>query len=130
MLLGKHIFGTHVFKLYLSNEAPLATDAVKADIADITAQNGYTAGGEDAQLTIAEAAGTATVTGTKIVWTAAGGSFGPLQYLIIYNDTQTSPLDALVLWWDYGSAISINDGETLTVLWDGGDPTGDVLTLA
>jgi len=34
----------HTLKVYLSNEAPLATDTVKADIAEITAQNGYPAG--------------------------------------------------------------------------------------
>ena len=30
----------HTVKVYLSNEAPLATDTVKASIAEITAQNG------------------------------------------------------------------------------------------
>jgi len=30
----------HTLKVYLSNEAPLATDTVKADIVEITAQNG------------------------------------------------------------------------------------------
>ena len=30
----------HTLKVFLTNEAPLATDTVKADIAEITAQNG------------------------------------------------------------------------------------------
>ena len=58
-----------VFKVYLSNEAPLATDTVKADIADITAQNGYPAGGTDVQNTLSESSGTATVAGTDVVVT-------------------------------------------------------------
>src|SRR3990172_127384 len=78
----------NVFKIFLTNEAPLATDTVKADMVEITAGNGYTAGGEDTQNTLAEATGTATVTGTKVVWTATGGSIGPFRYVVLYNDTQ------------------------------------------
>lgn len=63
--------------------------------------------------------------GTDVVFTASGGSFGPFQYVALYNDTQTSPVDPLVAWWDYGSAISINDGETFTV-----DFGASIFTLA
>ena|SRR3990172_6065237 len=105
----------NVFKCFLTNEAPLAADTVKADMVEITAGNGYTAGGEDMQNGWTEAAGTATATAVDIVWTAAGGSIGPFRYVVAYNDTQTAPLDALVNWWDYGSAITLNDGETFTV---------------
>jgi hypothetical protein len=69
---GKHIFGTHVFKCLLTNVAPTAANSVKADLTEITAGNGYTAGGADATATWAEASGTGTLTGTKIVWTAGG----------------------------------------------------------
>jgi hypothetical protein len=65
------------------------------------------------------------VAGTDVVFTASGGSFGPFQYVALYNDTQTSPVDPLVAWWDYGSAISINDGETFTV-----DFGASIFTLA
>ena len=110
---AKHDFTAagHVFKVYASNAVPSASlDAVKADLAEITAQNGYPAGGSDVQNTLSEAAGTATVAGTDVVWTAAAGSFGPLQYIALYNDTQTSPVDPLVAWWDYGSAVTVLDG--------------------
>lgn len=104
----------HVFKVYLTNAAPSASaDLVKADLAEITAENGYPAGGTDVQNTLAESGGTATVAGTDVVFTASGGSFGPFQYVVLYNDTSAS--DNLVAWWDYGSSISINDGETFTV---------------
>lgn len=120
-----------VFKCYLSNAVPSASaDAVKADLAEIAAGNGYTAGGEDAQNTLAESTGTATVTGTKIVWTASGGTIGPFQYVVLYNDTQTSPADPLVSWWDFGSALTLNSGETFTVKFNNGDPTGTIFTVA
>lgn len=121
----------HVFKIYLSNVAPTATDTSKPGSAtEISAGNGYTAGGEDVQNTLAEAGGTATVTGTKVVWTAAGGTIGPFRYVPLYNDTQTSPADALVGWWDYGSALTLQIGETFTVKFNSGDPTGTILTVA
>lgn len=133
LLLAKHDFSAagHVFKIYLSNAAPSASaDAVKADLAEISAGNGYTAGGEDTQNTMAEASGTATVTGTKVVWTASGGTIGPFQYVALYNDTQSSPADPLVSWWDYGSALTLQAGETFTVKFNNGDPTGTIFTLA
>lgn len=133
VLLAKHDFAAagHVFKIYLSNATPSASlDAVKADLAEISAGNGYTAGGEDTQNTMAESSGTATVTGTKVVWTASGGTIGPFQYVVLYNDTQTSPADPLVAWWDHGSAVTLQIGETFTVKFNNGDPTGTIFTLA
>ena len=51
---------------------------------------------------------------------------GPFRYAVLYNDTATSPADALIAWWDYGSAVTLNDGESLTV--DFG--TNQLFTLA
>nr|NIV10979.1 hypothetical protein [Fodinibius sp.] len=34
-------------------------------------------------------------------------------FVVLYNDTHAS--DALIGWWDYGSAITLQDGETFTV---------------
>jgi len=121
----------HIFRIYLSNTVPSASlDAVKADLAEIAGGNGYTAGGEDVQNTLAEASGTATVTGTKVVWTASGGTIGPFQYVVLYNDTQTVPADPLVSWWDYASALTLQIGETFTVKFNNGDPTGTIFTVA
>jgi len=115
--LAKHILSAagDVFKCFLTNEAPLAADTVKADMAEIAAGNGYTAGGTDMQNGWSESGGTATATAVDIVWTAAGGTIGPFQYVVAYNDTQTSPLDALVNWWDRGAALTLQDGESFTV---------------
>ena len=106
----------HTLKVYLTNDTPdAALDVVKADLAEITAQNGYPAGGADIQQDYAETGGTGTLTAVDVVFTASGGSFGPFRYAVVYNDTPTSPADPLVCWWDYGSSISVNDGETFTV---------------
>jgi hypothetical protein len=118
--LGKKLYDFQaagdVLKVYLTNTTPnAATMNVKADLAEITAVNGYPAGGMDIQNTWSEAAGTATLAGTDVVFTASGGAFGPFRYAVLYNDTPTSPADPLIGWWDYGSSISINDTETLTI---------------
>ena len=106
----------HTLKVYLSNTAPnAATHAVKADLAEIGAGNGYTAGGVDVQNDATETSGTLSMTGVDVVFTAAGGTIGPFRYVVLYNDTPTSPADPLVGWWDYGSGITLNDGETFTV---------------
>jgi len=117
LILKKHDFGSagDTFRVYLSNELPLVTDTVKTDVAEISGGNGYTAGGEDIQNSVTVAGGTATVACVDVVWTASGGSIGPFRYVPVYNDTQTSPLDALVNWWDYGSALTLNSGESFTV---------------
>jgi len=103
-------------KVYLTNNAPSASlDAVIADLAEISAGNGYTAGGADAQNDQSETGGVLTVTGVDIVFTASGGTIGPFRYAVLYNDTPSSPLDPLIGWWDYGSSITLADGETFTV---------------
>lgn len=114
---GVHQFQAagHTLRIYLSNTTPdAALDAVKADLAEISAANGYTAGGEDVQNDTSRTAGTTSVTGVDVTWTATGGSFGPFRYIVLYNDTPTSPVDPLIGWWDYGSAISVNATETFT----------------
>lgn len=104
----------HTLKCYLSNAAPSASaDTVKADLAEISAENGYPAGGSDAQNDYTEANGTGTLTCVDITWTASGGTIGPFQYVALYNDTAAN--DELIAWWDYGSALTLQDGDSFTV---------------
>jgi hypothetical protein len=113
--LGKHNLNTDTLKVMLTNTAPVATNTVFANITEITAQNGYTAGGEDTQNTYSETSGTGSCVGVDVVWTATGAGFGPFRYVVLYNDTQTTPAKPLIGWWDYGSSISLTTaGETFT----------------
>jgi hypothetical protein len=106
----------HTLRVYLSNAAPSATNTVKADIAEITIQNGYT-GGIDVQNDYTESGGTATASAVDLspAVTASGGSVGPFRYVILYNDTPTSPADPLIAWWDYGSSITLLTSETFSI---------------
>jgi hypothetical protein len=106
---------TDTLKVYLSNATPdAALDNVKADLAEITNENGYTAP-VDVLNAASIVTGTITVVGTDVVITASGGTVGPFRYAVLYNDTPASPLDPLIGWWDYGSAITLQAGESFTV---------------
>lgn len=114
--LKRHDLNVDVLKVFLTNEAPVATDTVKLDMVEISAGNGYTAGGNDATGVWDESpAGTGRLVCTDIVWTASGGSIGPFRYAVLYNDSTVTPTDQLIGWWDYGSAITLLDQETFTL---------------
>jgi len=103
-------------KVMLSNTAPnAATHATRSQATEISAGSGYTSGGFDIQNDSSATGGTVTITAVDVTITAAGGSIGPFRYAIIYNDTPTSPADPLIGWYDYGSSITLADGESLTV---------------
>lgn len=127
LIEGVHVFGSNTFKTILTNTAPTSSNAVKADLTEISAGNGYTAGGTSSSMTTSTSSGTAKATLADVVFTASGGTIGPFRYATVYNDTPTSPADPLVGFFDYGSAITLNDGETFTVDYDA---SNGLLTVA
>ena len=128
---GVHNFASHTFKVALTNTAPVATQTTwnTTDHPAPAAANGYTAGGTATTITTNEASGTMTVSGTQVVFTATSGGIGPFRYAVLYNDTATSPADAAIAWWDYGSSITLADTETFTVKFNNATP-GTIFTLA
>lgn len=123
-----HNLNSDTIKVLLTNTAPVATNAVKADITEIAAGNGYPAGGVQAVFSSgAQTSGTYKWVLSDPVFTASGGSFGPFRYAVMYNDTPTSPADPLIAWWDYGVSITITNGNSFTVDLD---QSAGVFTLA
>ena len=113
---GIHDLDTDTLKILLTNSAPVATNSVKADLTEISAGNGYTAGGTQATLSSSShSSGTYKLVLNDVVFTASGGSIGPFRYVVLYNDTPSSPTDPLIGWWDYGSSLTLSDTETFTV---------------
>lgn len=115
---AKHDFSSHSFKIMLTNTAPSVTNAVKADITEISAGNGYTAGGAATTITKSNASGTETLVASDITWTASGGAMASFRYAVLYNDTQATPAKPLVCYWDYGSSIAPGAGQTFTIDMD------------
>ena len=121
-----HNLGADTLKIMLTNTAPVNTNTVKANLTEISAGNGYTAGGTAATISSsAQTSGTYKLVLADVVFTASGGSIGPFRYAVLYNDTATN--DELIGFWDYGSSLTLANGETFTVDFDA---TTGVLTLA
>lgn len=129
---GVHDFDAHTFKIALTNTLPVNTQVSLDTVTNHpapAAANGYSAGGTATTISISETTGTTTVSGTQVVFTATAGGIGPFRYAILYNDTATSPADALIGWWDYASSITLADTETFTVKFSNTTP-GAIFTLA
>lgn len=114
-----HNFGADTLKFMLTNVAPVATNTIKANLTEIAGGNGYTAGGHTITISSSsQTGGTYTlVAGADVTITASGGSIGPFRYVAAYNDTATN--DELVSWYDYGSSITVLDGENFKIASNG-----------
>jgi hypothetical protein len=123
-----HNLNADTLKVALTNTAPAAGNAIFSDITEITAQNGYAAGGAAASFSSgAQSSGTYKLVLNDVTFTASGGSFGPFRYVVLYNSTPTSPLKPLIGYYDYGTGITVTTGNSFTVDLDQGN---GVLTLA
>ena len=107
-----HDLNDDTLKLALTNSAPSATDTDLSDITEITAENGYSSGGNTLTASTSQTTGTATLAITDLVITASGGSFGPFRYAVVYNDTAAS--NEIIGYVDYGASITVLDTETFT----------------
>lgn len=125
LLLGLHDFGTHVYKLALSNVLPNTAAADQlADITQIAAGTGYTAGGA----TVTTSLPAAGITPIPVIMGGltftATGVMGPFQYVVLYNDTAAG--DLLVGLWDIGVAVTLQSADTFKVT---PDPLAGIFTL-
>src|SRR3979490_2016789 len=88
-----HNLNSDTLKVALSNTAPIATNAVFADITEITAQNGYSAGGSAATFASgAQTSGTYKLVLNDVTFTASSGSFRRFRRLVLSNLAPTRPL--------------------------------------
>lgn len=114
-----------VVALTAAANAPVAANTVLADLTQISYTNLSTR--NITTSTSAQTAGTYKLVLTDLVLTASGGAVATFRYVVIYNDTPTSPADPLVAWFDYGSDVTLANGETLTLDFDG---TNGILQIA
>ena len=117
-----HNLGSDSLKVALTNSAPAAANTQLTDITEIT----YTNLSSRAITTTssAQSSGTYKLVLADLVLTASG-AVGPFRYIVIYNDTATNK--ELIGYYDYGSSISLANGETITLDFDG---TNGVLQIA
>ena len=118
------------FKVALSNTDPTSGTSVVTDgngvLANCTEISYTNLSARTLQnVTSTQTGGTYKLSADDLVLTASGSSVAPFRYVVIYNDTPTSPADPIVGYYDYGSSLTLNDGDTFTI--DIG--TNGILTL-
>jgi len=125
---GVHDLSTSgsLIKYYLSNTAPNASaHTIKGDLAEITNENGYTAPIDSTNVgAMDNGTGIFDITLSATTITATGGTVGPFQYVVIYDDTPTDPVDPLIGWWDRGAALTLQDGDSFGI-----HPAASTITL-
>ena len=90
---------THFYNINITNRYISYTNLSSRVITGVTAE---------------QTSGTVSFTATDLVLTATG-AVGPFRYVVLYNDDPTSPANPLIGWYDYGSSISLANGETFTI---------------
>lgn len=110
----KHNLHSDTLKWMLTNVAPSQANSVKADITEIAAGNGYSAGGaQQPNNSFTQTGGLAKLLGDTTVITASGGTVGPFRYAVLYNDTALN--DELIGFADYGQSITLQAGESVNI---------------
>jgi hypothetical protein len=92
--------------------APVNTNTVLANLTQISYTNLSTR--VITGVTCEQSSGTVSFTANDLVLTASG-TVASFQYVVLYNDDPTSPADPLIGWYDYGSSVTLNNGETFTI---------------
>jgi len=121
-----HNLGADALTIALTTNAnaPVATNAVLADLTQISYTN--LSARVPTISSSAQSSGTYKLVLADLVLTASG-AVATFRDVVLYNDTPSSPADPLISWWDYGSDVTLANGETFTLDFDG---TNGVLQIA
>jgi len=118
-----HNLGSDQLVIALTNTAHNSTWTQLSDLTQVAYTNLSTR--NITTTSSAQTSGTYKLVLADLVLTSTGGTTGAFQYIYIYNDTATN--DELIGYYDYGSALTLQDGDTLTIDFDA---AGGVLTIA
>lgn len=98
-----------VIALTAAASAPVATNTILANLTQISYVN--LSSRNLTTSSSSQTSGTYKLVLADLTLTAGGGAVAAFRYVVIYNDTATN--DELIAWYDYGSALTLNDGESL-----------------
>lgn len=111
----KHNLQSDTLMVALTNTAPNATDALLSQISQISYT--YCSSRVLTVSSSAQTSGTYRLLVADLTLTATGGAVGPFRYIVVYNSS--APSSELVGYYDYGSSITLADGESLLLDFDG-----------
>jgi len=122
---GTHDLGSHDLTVGLTTDvnAPVVGDTVRGDLTEVAYD--YCSSRLLIVASSAQTGGVYKLVVNDLILTASGGDIGPFQWVFIYNDSAGS--DELVCFFDYGSEITVLNGETFTLDFD---PSDGLLQLA
>lgn len=118
-----HNLGSDTLAIALTNTAHTSTWTQLSDLTEIAYTN--LSSRVITTTSSAQTSGTYKLVLQDLVLTSTGGTTGAFRYIYIYNDTATN--NELIGYYDYGSAVTLQDGDTFTINFDG---TNGVLTIA
>ena len=112
---GVHNLGSDTLTVALcaAANAPVAGNSVLADLTEVSYT--YCSSRDLTTTSVTQTSGTLKAIFADLTLTASGGAIGPFRYVVIYNNTPTSPADPLIGWLDYGADVTVNDGETFLI---------------
>ena len=110
-----HNLGSDQLVVALTNAAPAQSNTILANLTQIAYTN--LSSRNLTTSSSAQSSGTYKLVIADLTLTSTGGTTGPFRYVVIYNDTSAS--DSLIAFYDYGSSITLADGETFTIDFDG-----------
>lgn len=115
---GVHNLSTGALTIALcaSANAPVAGNSILGDLTQIAYTN--LSARVPTISSCVQTAGVLKLVLADLVLTASG-AVAAFRYVVLYNDTPTSPVDPLIGWWDYGSAVTLANLETFTIDFDG-----------
>lgn len=118
-----HNLATDSLKIALTNTAHTGSWTRLSDLTEIAYTNLSTRA--ITTTSFLGSAGTSKLILADLTLTSSGGTTGPFRYVYIYNDTATN--DDLIGYYDYTTALTLGDQESLVLDFDG---TAGVLTIA
>ena len=108
-----HNLGSDTLQVALTNSAPSAGNTQLSNITEISYTN-------CSSRVITTTSSTQTSGLYSLILAAltltASGTVGPFRYAVIYNNSATNK--ELIGWYDYGSAVTLNNGDTFKVSFD------------
>lgn len=109
---GVHNLATDMLKVALTNTAPVVTNAVLADITQITSAGGY-APVAAALVSSSQTGGTYSLQLDVVTFIATGAPFGEFRYAVLFNDTAAAK--NLVAFFDYGVPYTLPAGQNFSI---------------
>ena len=113
MAHGEHDLETDQITVALCNasNAPAASDSVLADLTTIAYTN--LSSRNVTTTSSGQTSGTYTLALQDLTLTASGGAVAAFRYVVLYNEDSTG--DMLIGFYDYGSEVTLADGETFDI---------------